>query len=50
MAQSPFLNKVRREIRLRGYSIRTEKTYIYWIKQFFYFHKKKHPEAMGAEE
>ncbi|WP_415891575.1 integron integrase [Neptuniibacter sp. PT8_73] len=50
MAQSPFLNKVRREIRLRGYSIRTEKTYIYWIKQFIYFHKKKHPEAMGAEE
>ncbi|WP_415903535.1 phage integrase N-terminal SAM-like domain-containing protein [Neptuniibacter sp. QD29_5] len=50
MAQSPFLNKVRKEIRLRGYSIRTEKTYIYWIKQFIYFHKKKHPEEMGAEE
>ena len=50
MSQSPFLNRVRREIRLRGYSIRTEKTYIYWIKQYIYFHKKRHPETMGAEE
>lgn len=50
MSQSPFLTKVRKDIRLRGYSIRTEKTYIYWIKQFIYFHHKKHPAAMGAEE
>ena len=50
MSQSPFLIKVRKEIRLRGYSIRTEKTYIYWIKQYIYFHHYKHPEAMGAEE
>ena len=50
MSHSPFLTKVRKEIRLRGYSIRTEKTYIYWIKQFIYFHNKKHPESMGAEE
>lgn len=50
MSQSPFLKRIRKEIRLRGYSIRTEKTYIYWIKQFIYYHRKRHPEEMGAEE
>lgn len=50
MSKSPFLTKVRKDIRLRGYSIRTEKTYIYWIKQFIYFHHKRHPIDMGAEE
>jgi hypothetical protein len=31
---SPFLETLRREIRRRGYSMRTEKTYLYWIRQF----------------
>lgn len=47
---SPFLDAVRENIRLRGYSIRTEKTYITWIKQFIYFINKKHPESVGADE
>ena len=29
MASSPFLNEVRTSIRVRGMSMRTEKTYIY---------------------
>ncbi|MDH5232833.1 MAG: hypothetical protein OEY38_22480 [Gammaproteobacteria bacterium] len=28
---SPFLAALRDEMRLRGYSLRTEKTYIHWI-------------------
>ena len=47
---SPFLESVRAEIRLRGYSIRTEKTYITWIKKFIYFIDKRHPKDAGAEE
>lgn len=39
MAKSPFLEGVRSEIRLRGYSMRTEKTYIHWIKRFIFFHQ-----------
>ena len=35
---SPFLEMIRGEIRLRGYSIRTEKSYLFWIKQFILFH------------
>ena len=49
MPKSPFLERVRKEIRLRGYSIRTEKTYLFWIKRFILFHQKKHPAEMGAE-
>lgn len=48
--QSPFLNNVKSECRLRGYSLRTEKTYLYWTKQFIYFTEKKHPAACGKEE
>ena len=47
---SPFLEMVRGEIRLRGYSIRTEKSYLFWIKQFILFHQKRHPDDMGAIE
>lgn len=49
-SSSPFLEMVRGEIRLRGYSIRTEKSYIYWIKQFILFHQKQHPAEMAAVE
>ncbi|WP_439135262.1 integron integrase [Pseudomaricurvus sp.] len=47
---SPFLNSIRDEIRLRGYSLRTEKTYIHWIKRYIYFLEKKHPKDYGAAE
>ncbi|WP_299200923.1 integron integrase [uncultured Amphritea sp.] len=50
MKSSPFLNHIRQELRLRGYSLRTEKVYIQWIKQFIHFHKLRHPVEMGATE
>ncbi|EGM76809.1 integron integrase [Rheinheimera sp. A13L] len=50
MAKSAFLQAVSEDIRLRGYSIRTEHSYLYWIKSFILFHQKKHPQEMGAEE
>ena len=48
--KSPFIESVRSEIRLRGYSIRTEKTYLTWIKKFIYFTGKQHPKDVGAKE
>jgi len=45
-----LLDQVRDKIRLRHYSIRTEKTYIDWIKRYIYFHGKKHPKEMGVWE
>jgi len=47
---SPFLNRVRQDMRLRGYSIRTEKTYLSWIKHYIRYHKLRHPEEMGPDE
>ena len=45
-----LLDRVRQSIRLKGYSIRTEKTYVSWIKQFILFHGKRHPQDMGKPE
>jgi len=47
---SPFIESVRSNIRLRGYSIRTEKTYLYWIRRFIFFNQMRHPTTMGAAE
>ncbi len=48
--RSPFIESIRRTMRLRGYSIRTEKSYLYWIKSYIRFHKRKHPKEMGKVE
>jgi integron integrase len=45
-----LLDQVREAIRVKHYSIRTEKTYVDWIKRFILFHGKRHPQSMGAEE
>ena len=50
MGSSPFLNDVRTAIRLRGLSLRTEKTYLYWIRDFIRYHNYRHPKDMGPEE
>src|SRR3569833_2731710 len=38
-----LLEQVREKIRVKHYSIRTEKAYVDWIKRFILFHGKKHP-------
>jgi integron integrase len=49
--QSPkLLDRLRAEIRLRHYSIRTEETYVDWARRFILFHDKRHPKNMGAAE
>jgi len=48
--KSPFLNEVQNAIRVRHYSIRTEKAYLDWIKRFILFHDKQHPDKMGERE
>ncbi len=45
---SPFLESLRNDMRLRGYSIKTEKSYMEWIKRYIYFMGRKHPESAGA--
>lgn len=50
MSNSPFLNSIRTDMRQKGYALKTEKTYLHWIKRFILFHKKRHPQTMGSEE
>ncbi|NRB39965.1 MAG: integron integrase [Pseudomonadales bacterium] len=42
-----FLDKVRYFMRCQNKSWQTEKTYIYWIKQFIYFNDRQQPELLG---
>jgi len=44
---SPFVEQIRTELRTRHYSLRTEKTYLYWTRSFIHFHQKRHPESLA---
>jgi integrase len=44
-----LLDQVRDGLRLKHYSIRTEHSYISWIKRYVLFHNKRHPQEMGTE-
>lgn len=51
MTQPPkLLDRVRERIRFKHYSIRTEDSYVQWIRRFILFHGKRHPSEMGAVE
>jgi integron integrase len=41
---------VRRETRVRHYSLRTEEAYVSWIRRFIVFHGKRHPRELGQPE
>jgi integron integrase len=41
-----LLDQVRDRIRLRHYSIRTEETYLQWIRRYIVFHGKRHPAEL----
>lgn len=45
-----LLELLRREIRVRHYSGRTEEVYVEWVRRFILFHGKRHPEQLGAPE
>lgn len=51
MGEQPrLLDQVRNILRLKHYSMRTEETYVGWIKRYIYFHNKRHPKDMGDKE
>jgi integron integrase len=45
-----LLARLRDNIRLRHYSLRTEHAYVYWVRYFIRFHGMRHPREMGGEE
>jgi len=42
MPEKKLADRLREAIRLRGYSIRTEKAYLHWYERFVRFHKLCH--------
>ena len=51
MTEAPkLLDLVRARIRVLHYSIRTEKSYVYWIRSYIRFNKYRHPKEMGIRE
>jgi integron integrase len=50
MAEKRLLVCMRDEIRSRHYSLRTEQSYIQWVRRFIFFHNKRHPKEMGEQE
>jgi len=45
-----LLDQVRECIRYKHYSLRTEQTYVQWIRFFVRWHGLRHPRDMGAAE
>ena len=45
-----LLDRVRDTMRLKHYSLRTERTYCAWIKRYIHYHGTRHPSEMAEEE
>lgn len=45
-----LLDQMRKALRSRHYSRRTERTYIMWVKRFAVYHKLRHPAEMAETE
>jgi integrase len=45
-----LLDQVRERIRYCHYSLRTEQTYVYWVRWFVKFSGLRHPRELGARE
>ncbi|MFT3756851.1 MAG: integron integrase [Pseudoxanthomonas sp.] len=45
-----LLDEVRRRLRVKRYSLRTEQAYLYWIRRYIHANGKRHPRQMGGKE
>jgi integron integrase len=45
-----LLDQLRESLRVRHYSLRTEDSYVDWVRRFILFHGKRHPKGLGAPE
>jgi integron integrase len=49
-ARLGLLGEVRRRLRVKHYSLRTEKAYLQWIRRYIRQHGMRHPREMGGVE
>ena len=47
---SQFLESVREHLRAKRYSLKTEKSYLRWIKAFIRYHDYQHPEKLKESD
>jgi integron integrase len=47
-ARPMLLDEVRRRMRLKHYSLRTEQAYLYWIRRYIRAHAPRHPREFGG--
>ena len=45
-----LLEQVVTRMRVKHYSLRTEKSYVDWIKRYIFHFNKRHPKDLGANE
>ena len=45
-----LLDQLREALQVKHYSYGTEKSYVYWVRRFIYFHNKAHPRNMATRE
>src|SRR6266576_3055621 len=50
MPTPKLLDQDRTVVRVRHFSLSTERAYVSWIKRFILFHHKKHPKEMAEPE
>lgn len=43
-----LLDQLRNRIRVKHYSLRTEKVYVDWARRYIVFHARRHPRDLGA--
>jgi integron integrase len=48
--QFRLMEIVRRKLRERRYSRRTEEAYVHWIRRYIVFHDRRHPRDLGEAE
>jgi integron integrase len=50
LPSNPLLEQLRNLLRSRHYSLRTEETYLDWVRRYILFHGKRHPRDLGVDE
>ena len=48
--QKKLLHQMQEKMRLKHFSLRTEKAYLDWARRYILFHHKRHPKDMGPPE
>jgi integron integrase len=48
--EKKLLDQFSEALRNRHYSLRTERTYLTWVRKYILYHRKRHPRDMGVPE